>query len=78
MGKEIRIETRKLTTDIVPKPKFVNTSSNRIPEQKKGKMCGTTTTWILAAVCCLIAVQAASAGESNEQYVTLKKHCHYD
>lgn len=51
---------------------LVNSSANQIPEQTKGKMFGTTTTWILVAVCCLmIAIQTASAGESNEQYVTL-------
>lgn len=57
---------------------FVNSSVNQqIPEQKKEKMFGTTTTtftWILVAVCCLIAIQTASAGESNEQYVILKKN----
>lgn len=30
-----------------------------------------TTIWLITAICCMIAVQSASAGESNEQYVQL-------
>lgn len=57
----------------------VNSSVNQIPEQSKVKMFGTTTTtWILIAVCCLIAIQTASAGESNEQYVISKKNKMYE
>lgn len=52
---------------------FVYTSVNQIPERKREKMFGTTTAWILVAVCCLIAIQTATAGESNEQYVIWKK-----
>lgn len=32
------------------------------------KMFGTTC-WLLVAMCCMVAVQTAKAGESNEQYV---------